>query len=202
MRRGRTLAWSWLAAVLSWPWPAFADPEPRALELREVPLRLHVYTRQVQLGSLQWVVHPGVGAAVEYPALRAGAFRFFPAWQLGFEHHAALQQRWYLGVAPSVRLELPPYLAFQLSLGVSALRLRSLWTAFHMQGDDWVRGESESRWSWLFDIDVSAFFHIDSRLGIGLQYGVGAIYPFAPANDVPALPLTRLGLYGRWIYGA
>lgn len=175
-----------------------------ALELRELPLRLHLYTRQVQLGSLRWAVHPCVALAAEYPALRAGTYRFFTQWQLGFEHHAGLQQRFYAGVAPSLRVTLPPYVAFQLSVGVSALRLRSLWTPYHFDGDTgrWAAGESESKWSWLFEADLTAWINLDPRLSVGIGYGVGAIYPFASANEVPALPLTRLGLFGRWVYGA
>lgn len=173
------------------------------VELGEVPLRLDVYTRQVQLGGLQWVFHPGFALGAEYPALRAGVFRFFPTWQLGFEHQASLHQRMFLGVAPSMRVSVHSLLAFQVSLGMNALYVRSLWTPYHFEraSGTWSRGESESKWSWMFSIDAGVWLDVDPRLSLGIHYGFGAIYPFASDNDVPALPLTRLGISGRWIFG-
>ncbi|MET0385183.1 MAG: hypothetical protein ABW321_04450 [Polyangiales bacterium] len=162
-----------------------------------------MYTRQVQLGTLAGVVHPGVGVAAEAPVWRAGWFAFFPVWQVGFEHHAGLHTRWYAGVQPSVRVELAPF-AVQLSLGVNALRLWSRWKSYHFedQTGQWSAGERESKWCWLFEADVTAWIALHPRVRVGIGYGFGVMYPFAPVNDVPALPLTRLGLYGLWSYGA
>ncbi len=138
----------------------------------------------------------------EYPRFGAGRFSSFPTWRLGFEHHRHLQDRWYAGVAPTVRFDVHSNVALQVSLGASAAHLRSLWTPYRFDSSTrtWSKAESEAKWAWLFDVDATVWFNIDAQLGLGLNYGVGAIYPFAPANDVLALPLTRLGIYGRWVY--
>jgi hypothetical protein len=45
-----------------------ARAEPSAAEDRvQLPVVLHAYTRQVQLGTLQAVVHPALALGVEYP---------------------------------------------------------------------------------------------------------------------------------------
>jgi len=169
----------------------------------ELPLSLHAYTRQVQVATLDWVLHPGFGLSVEFPRWRVAGLSFFPLWRAGFEHHAHLQQRWYIGVAPSLRFDFRPWLAAQLSLGVHGAFLRSLWTPFRFdsRGGTWSRGERDDKWSWLFDVDLTLWLSPSRSWGVGLGYGLGALYPFAKANDAPVLPLTRLGICGRWVVG-
>jgi len=170
----------------------------------QLPLVLHAYTRQVQLGTLQAVVHPALALGVEYPYWRAGDFSFFPSWRLGFEHHAHMHQRWYLGVGPSARYEPHARVAFQLSLAVCGALLSSLWTPYQFDSGagTWARGESQSKWVWMFDSDLTVWLNVNRRFGIGLDYGFGILYPLAPVNDLPVLPLTRLGILARWVYGA
>jgi hypothetical protein len=181
-----------------------ATRTPAAAAGIQLPFLLHAYTRQVQLATLDWVLHPAFGLGVEFPRWRAGPFSVFPVWTLGFEYHGHFQSRWYAGMAGAVRLEAHPRVAFQLGLGASGAHLISLWSPHRFDAGEgtWSRGESESKWTWLFDVDVTAWFNVDARWGLGLDYGVGALYPFASGNDLPVVPLTRLGLLARWIYGA
>jgi hypothetical protein len=52
----------------------------------------------------------------------------------------------------------------------------------------------------LIELGATAWIGVTEALNFGVGYGFGALFPFAPANDVAALPLTRIGLYARWVF--
>jgi len=178
---------------------AQAPPEAKRAQL---PLVLHSYSSQVRLGVLDPVVHPSFALATEFPRLRAGDLSFFPSYHLGYEYHAHFQQRVYVAVAPSARWDLHRRVALQVSIGFGAARLWSQWTAYHFDAHEkvWSAGESQPKWTWRLDLDLVAWAKPTEQLSVGLGYGLGALYPFARPNDIPLLPLTRLGLYLRWVF--
>jgi hypothetical protein len=190
----------WLVLALSGARAAAAQPsETSALR---IPFVLQVYSRELSLGTFAAVIHPGLSLGVEYPRLRVGDFSFFPTLQLGFERHAGLQDRGWLGVAPAARWDPHPRFALQLSLGVSGVRLWSSMTPYHFDAgaQRWQAGESEAKWTWHFELGATAWLGVSDTLSFGLGYGFGVLFPFAPANDISTLPLTRLGLYARWVF--
>lgn len=68
---------------------AAVDAAPRT----QLPLSVHVYTSQVQLGSVQWAASLAAALGAEYPRWQRGALSLFPAWKLGFEHHFRSAQK-------------------------------------------------------------------------------------------------------------
>lgn len=166
-----------------------------------LPVIGYAYSSELALAVPDWILHPSVALGVEFPRGVNGKLSYFPILRAAYEHHTDFQQRISVGAVPALRYDFHRLFAAQFGIEVGGAYLRSLWSphTFDETTGTWSEGEGDARLTWQLGPELTLWTTPFEGLGFGVFYGITVLYPLAPANDVPALPLTKLGLCGRWV---
>lgn len=165
-----------------------------------LPLIGFVYTSQVQLGGLALVNAPAFGVATEFPRWSGAVTSLAARWRGGFEHNASFQNRWYLGGGPVFAWAPIDMVAVDFGLNASVVLLRSLWHPLHFdeRAGTWEAGEGSSKFTSELGVQGGVWWRPDLPVQLGAFYGLALLYPVSPKNDLPLLPLTKLGVAAAW----